>query len=384
MAPSRRRDRTPTSATAREPVARNAHIPAGALGRLVPLADDAHAAWLDACRLRRLTGRGAARIRRVARTFADLDDHEHRHCRPRHARRLAPRGCLVSLDERSIAAATLASLLPGHAAAHAPDARRVRWSRRRPRSRARPDGSLISSAVRGARSTRARAAVERGGIVGRRVRRFEARATRVWIAGDAGYPIHDPLPDRPPVLLGEGDRPDAFEARRVAIVGTRTATPHGLADAASSGVPGRRRRHGRERARDRNRRRGARGRARRGRARGRCGCDRARCRRTRGAIARSYAQVKRAGLGGRRARLRRATPAGAVPAYATASLRRSPTSSSLSRRRRRAARDHGEVRGRVRPRPCSRCPAPAGTPPPRDAMRSSATAPRRCSIRATS
>jgi magnesium chelatase family protein len=55
---------------------RNAHIPAGALERLVPLAPDAHDAWIDACRLRRLTGRGAARIRRVARTLADLDDRE--------------------------------------------------------------------------------------------------------------------------------------------------------------------------------------------------------------------------------------------------------------------------------------------------------------------
>jgi DNA processing protein len=38
------------------------------------------------------------------------------------------------------------------------------------------------------------------------------------------------------VLLGEGDRPDAFEARRVAIVGTRSATPHGLADARELGA----------------------------------------------------------------------------------------------------------------------------------------------------
>jgi magnesium chelatase family protein len=53
---------------------RNSHIPAGALAALVPLAGDAHTAWVDACRLRRLTGRGAARIRRVARTLADLDD----------------------------------------------------------------------------------------------------------------------------------------------------------------------------------------------------------------------------------------------------------------------------------------------------------------------
>jgi magnesium chelatase family protein len=55
---------------------RNAHIPPGALEYFVPLPADAHAAWLDACRLRRLTGRGAARVRRVARTFGDLEDHE--------------------------------------------------------------------------------------------------------------------------------------------------------------------------------------------------------------------------------------------------------------------------------------------------------------------
>ena len=53
---------------------RNAHIPAGALEVLVPLPRDARAAWDDACRLRQLTGRGAARVRRVARTFADLAD----------------------------------------------------------------------------------------------------------------------------------------------------------------------------------------------------------------------------------------------------------------------------------------------------------------------
>ncbi|HEV7525115.1 MAG TPA: DNA-processing protein DprA, partial [Acidimicrobiia bacterium] len=38
--------------------------------------------------------------------------------------------------------------------------------------------------------------------------------------------------DMPRVLLGEGDRPDAFDAPRVAIVGTRAATPMGIADAA--------------------------------------------------------------------------------------------------------------------------------------------------------
>jgi len=53
---------------------RNAHVPAGALTELVPLHGDAADAWLTESDVRRLTGRGAARIRRVARTLADLDD----------------------------------------------------------------------------------------------------------------------------------------------------------------------------------------------------------------------------------------------------------------------------------------------------------------------
>jgi magnesium chelatase family protein len=55
---------------------RNSHIPAGALERLIPMPPDARDAWADTCRVRRLSGRGAARIRRVARTIADLDDHD--------------------------------------------------------------------------------------------------------------------------------------------------------------------------------------------------------------------------------------------------------------------------------------------------------------------
>ena len=54
----------------------NAHIPAGALEHLVPLSPAARESWVDACRFRRLTGRGAARVRRVARTLADLDDRD--------------------------------------------------------------------------------------------------------------------------------------------------------------------------------------------------------------------------------------------------------------------------------------------------------------------
>jgi magnesium chelatase family protein len=53
---------------------RNAHVPAGALPEVIPLHGDAADAWLTETDARRLTGRGAARIRRVTRTLADLDD----------------------------------------------------------------------------------------------------------------------------------------------------------------------------------------------------------------------------------------------------------------------------------------------------------------------
>jgi DNA processing protein len=53
----------------------------------------------------------------------------------------------------------------------------------------------------------------------------------VWLDGEPAYPILEPLPEPPLCLLAEGDRPDALDAPRVAIVGTRSATPHGLADA---------------------------------------------------------------------------------------------------------------------------------------------------------
>jgi DNA processing protein len=61
------------------------------------------------------------------------------------------------------------------------------------------------------------------------------RGTRVWIDGDADYPIADDVPDRPAVLLGEGSAAGALGAPRVAIVGTRAATPHGIADARELG-----------------------------------------------------------------------------------------------------------------------------------------------------
>ncbi len=59
------------------PWRRNAHVAAGALARLVPLDDAAADAWHWLIDDRDLTGRGAARIRRVARTLADLDGAAH-------------------------------------------------------------------------------------------------------------------------------------------------------------------------------------------------------------------------------------------------------------------------------------------------------------------
>jgi len=53
---------------------RNSQVPAGALDRLVALDDDVEDAWRTQATAHGMTGRGAARIRRVARTLADLDD----------------------------------------------------------------------------------------------------------------------------------------------------------------------------------------------------------------------------------------------------------------------------------------------------------------------
>jgi DNA processing protein len=62
------------------------------------------------------------------------------------------------------------------------------------------------------------------------------RNTRVYVAGRSGWPIPDDVPGRPSVLLAEGDEPSVFTGGRVAVVGTRAATPHGLADAREVGA----------------------------------------------------------------------------------------------------------------------------------------------------
>ena len=62
------------------------------------------------------------------------------------------------------------------------------------------------------------------------------RRTRVLVATGSEFPITDWLPQRPPVLFAEGDRPEVLGAPRVAVVGTRSASPHGLADARQLGA----------------------------------------------------------------------------------------------------------------------------------------------------
>ncbi len=68
------------------------------------------------------------------------------------------------------------------------------------------------------------------------------RSPHRWERGD-DFPIRDAdeLDDMfdarmPEVLLGEGERADAFAAARIAIVGTRAATPMGIADATEIGA----------------------------------------------------------------------------------------------------------------------------------------------------
>jgi DNA processing protein len=62
------------------------------------------------------------------------------------------------------------------------------------------------------------------------------RGTAVVRDGHPDYPIGDEVPDRPAVLLVEGASPDVLRRPRVAIVGTRSASVHGLADARELGA----------------------------------------------------------------------------------------------------------------------------------------------------
>ena len=86
----------------------------------------------------------------------------------------------------------------------------------------------------------ARAALARAwrdAVVGDRIPEMLVRhGTRVFVDGRDGYPIGEDVPLRPAVLLAEGDGDSMFDRPRVAVVGTRAATPHGLADAREIGA----------------------------------------------------------------------------------------------------------------------------------------------------
>ena len=56
------------------------------------------------------------------------------------------------------------------------------------------------------------------------------------MTGAPEYPIDTGIEDRPAVLLAEGCRFDVVDRPRVGVVGTRAATPHGLADARALGA----------------------------------------------------------------------------------------------------------------------------------------------------
>jgi DNA processing protein len=66
-------------------------------------------------------------------------------------------------------------------------------------------------------------------------RLLASRGTQVHLASDDDFPIEPTVPKRPEVLLVEGAHCDALRGPRVAIVGTRAATPHGLRDARELG-----------------------------------------------------------------------------------------------------------------------------------------------------
>jgi DNA processing protein len=67
-------------------------------------------------------------------------------------------------------------------------------------------------------------------------RTLAERHPYVLLRGRPSWPIADDIPGAPEVLLAEGDARDAFARPRVAVVGTRAATPHGLADAREVGA----------------------------------------------------------------------------------------------------------------------------------------------------
>lgn len=128
---------------------------------------------------------------------------------------MGPRRLRAVLDRWPDPDAALAAVRDGKAGdALAPDARLVRRHER---------DALAHSWARAARALDLAPELAR-------------RGTAVVRDGHPEYPIGDEVPDRPAVLLFEGAAPDVLHRPRVAIVGTRSASVHGLADARELGA----------------------------------------------------------------------------------------------------------------------------------------------------
>jgi DNA processing protein len=128
---------------------------------------------------------------------------------------MGPRRLRAVLDRWPDPAAALAAVRDGKAGdALAPEARLVRSHQR---------DALAHSWARAARALDLAPELAR-------------RGTGVVRDGRPEYPIGDEVPDRPAVLLVEGEARDVLHRPRVAIVGTRSASVHGLADARELGA----------------------------------------------------------------------------------------------------------------------------------------------------
>lgn len=138
----------------------------------------------------------------AAATLASLPDMTHRRLRALVTRGGGPVGALAGL-ERGLASAVLCE---------------------------GATGAELASRQSLARAWQAAARSDRT------ARTLVARGTHVYIAGRPAYPLAEELPDRPEVLLAEGDHPAALDRPRVAVVGTRAATPNGLDDARQLGA----------------------------------------------------------------------------------------------------------------------------------------------------
>lgn len=141
---------------------------------------------------------------------------------------------IATLDDRDIAATALVAL-DGMGPARLRTLLEV-WPDPREVVSAIRHGRAISAFTDPRRDLVTRLAAWRSRIdLDRAAEVLRLRSTRVLVTGRPDSPIDPGLPDAPAVLFAEGARPDAFDRPRVAVVGTRAATPHGLADAMELG-----------------------------------------------------------------------------------------------------------------------------------------------------